>query len=315
VSGGGCGRPVRAPASTAVGRLPSEPGVYRFRDRHGTVLYLGRAADLRSRVRSYWSDLRDRRHLVPMVRSVEQIEAVVCASRHEAAWLERSLLEAELPPWNRTPGGQEVVVYLRLDAREATPGLSVEHETQAPVAGVRWSGPYLGGAQVRRAAAALRRVFPIQYAAGGAAGTHRSLARRLGVDATDRDGLAAAITAILDRRPEAVASLLDRLTDERAQASAARDYERAERTQRELHALEWVTSPQRLARRDGRDCDVHGWAAGVLFGLTIRGGRPIAWTQQLAEPAAAQRRLATTPADLRAFASDNAQLAGRLCAG
>jgi excinuclease ABC subunit C len=67
------------------GRLPRAPGVYRFRDAAGHVLYTGRATKLRRRVASYWSDLRDRGHLAPMVTRVTGIEAVACDSGHEAA--------------------------------------------------------------------------------------------------------------------------------------------------------------------------------------------------------------------------------------
>jgi GNAT superfamily N-acetyltransferase len=105
-----------------VARLPSEPGVYRFRDAGGRVLYVGRATTLRSRVGSYWSDLRGRWHLTRMVAQVARIEAVACGSVHEAAWLERNLLETAMPRWNRTPGGQENWVYIRLSRQpSATP--------------------------------------------------------------------------------------------------------------------------------------------------------------------------------------------------
>src|SRR5690349_18988751 len=125
-------------------RLPSAPGVYRFRDCGGRVLYVGRAVDLRRRVGSYWRDLGDRQHLRAMVVRVARIEAVVCDSAHEAAWLERNLLERTLPPYNRTRGGQEVPVYLRLDGRPAAPGVSVVHDVR-PARGVTHFGPYLGG--------------------------------------------------------------------------------------------------------------------------------------------------------------------------
>ena len=84
-------------------RLPAAPGVYRFSDAGGRVLYLGRAVSLRRRVVSYWGDLGDRGHLAPMVARTARVEAVVCDSAHEAAWLERNLLRASLPPWNRAP--------------------------------------------------------------------------------------------------------------------------------------------------------------------------------------------------------------------
>jgi excinuclease ABC subunit C len=106
--------------SAVIARLPLTPGVYRFRDAAGQVLYLGRATVLRRRVASYWSDLRDRGHLAPMVARVRRIEAASCDSAHEAAWLERNLLTSSLPPWHRTMGGQERPVYIRLDPRSCT---------------------------------------------------------------------------------------------------------------------------------------------------------------------------------------------------
>jgi excinuclease ABC subunit C len=139
-----------------VRQLPSAPGVYRFRDGRGRVLYVGRATELRGRVASYWSDLRDRPHLARMVAAVARVEAVVCDSVHEAAWLERNLLEESLPRWNRTPGGQEVPVYLVLDDGPAKPGLKVTH---LPVPG-RIFGPYLGGLRARLALSALHRIHP-----------------------------------------------------------------------------------------------------------------------------------------------------------
>jgi excinuclease UvrABC nuclease subunit len=106
-------------------------------------------------VGSSWGDLGDRRHLASMVTRIDRVEAVACDSEHEAAWLERNLLEHRLPPWNRT-GGPEVPVYIRLDPGPAAPGLRVVHEHERS-AGGRHFGPYLGGARVRLAASGLHR--------------------------------------------------------------------------------------------------------------------------------------------------------------
>ncbi len=81
----------------AVRQLPHGPGVYRFVDAYGRRLYVGRAVDLRRRVASYWGDLGGRWQLQSMVGAVKRIQAVVCASEHEAAWLERNLLEEFKP--------------------------------------------------------------------------------------------------------------------------------------------------------------------------------------------------------------------------
>ena len=136
--------------------LPQAPGVYRFRDQAGRVLYIGRAVSLRRRVPSYWGDLGDRAHLAPMVARIARVEAVVCDSAHEAAWLERNLLERRLPPWNRSPGGQEAEVWIRLSASPRAPGLTVVRQ---PAPGD--FGPYLGGQKVRDAVSGLGRVLPL----------------------------------------------------------------------------------------------------------------------------------------------------------
>jgi len=117
--------PVASPRDQAA-RLPLGPGVYRFRDATGRVLYLGRATSLRRRVASYWGDLGDRGHLAAMVARIARVEAVPCASAHEAAWLERNLLERSKPPWNRSAsGGQEAEVWIRLSASADAPGVRV----------------------------------------------------------------------------------------------------------------------------------------------------------------------------------------------
>ena len=160
----------------AVAALPVAPGVYRFRDSGGRVLYVGRAGELRRRVSSYWGDLRDRRHLRRMMPRVVRIEALVCDSAHEAAWAERNLLERSLPQWNRIVGGLEVPVSIGLDASPESPrlGLASAHR---PVPGVRCFGPYLGAGKVKLAVSGLERLFPLGHAGPGRTAGERELAR------------------------------------------------------------------------------------------------------------------------------------------
>lgn len=158
------GPPAASPRAT-VARLPLGPGVYRFRDAAGRVLYVGRAVCLRRRVASYWYDLRDRGHLAAMVARIARVEAVPCASAHEAAWLERNLLERRTPPWNRSrSGGQEAEVWIRLSQSADVPGVAV---ARRPRSGdrARYFGPYLGGQKARDAVSGLGRVLPLGPAA------------------------------------------------------------------------------------------------------------------------------------------------------
>jgi excinuclease ABC subunit C len=303
---------------SAVASLPAEPGVYRFRDERDRVLYVGRAVNLRRRVASYWGDLGLRGHLAPMVARIARMQALVCDSEHEAAWLERNLLERGLPRWNRTPGGQEVPVYVRLDLRPRSPGLSVVHEAR-PSSHARYFGPCLGGLKVRLAVSAVHRVWPVAYAADGLRGALRDLAGVRGVHPGHRAGLIDAITALLNREPEAVAGFRAELLRRRDGAARELAFELAARLQDEIRAVDWVTSEQKVTRADPGDADVYGWAmngdgepGGVLVSLGIRGGRLIRWRQRSCGPDAAGRLVAGTPAEWRPFARRNAELAARL---
>ena len=129
--------------------LPHQPGVYILRDATGRVIYVGRSRDLSSRVRTYWSDLGDRRHLVRMVERVAWLEPVVCASEHEAAFLESDLIGRHRARYNRTLG-MESCVWMRLDANPSAPSLDVVHEAH-PGDGAAWFGPYLGWEAARHA--------------------------------------------------------------------------------------------------------------------------------------------------------------------
>jgi excinuclease UvrABC nuclease subunit len=153
------------------------------------VLYLGRATHLRQRVGSYWSDLRDRRHLRRMVPHIARIEAVACDSVHEATWLERNLLERAKPRWNRTRGVESPVCIL-LEHRAGAPRLRVAHWPvhDAPGPPVETFGPYLGGTRARLAVSALDRVLPLRYTADRLGGCDRDLARMRGSLPPTADG-------------------------------------------------------------------------------------------------------------------------------
>lgn len=287
--------------------LPREPGVYRFRDERGRVLYVGRATELRSRVGSYWGELHGRRHLRRMVAAVVRIEAVTCASVHEAAWLERNLLEESLPRWNRTRGGQEVPAYLRLDGRPATPGLRLTHDAGQAVAGVRVFGPYLGGARARLAVGALHRLHPLAYATTALTGAERDLAAQRGVTAADREELVAALVAVLQRDPVAVATARHNLETVRDRAAGSLAFELAGRVQEELAALAWITAPQQVTTLDPVDYAVQGWSDGWLVSFAVRDGRVRSWSQRRS----AQPRPAL-PEAWAGFAQRNAELAATL---
>ena len=240
-----------------------------------------------------------------MVPQIDCVEAVECDSEHEAAWLERNLIEQSKPRWNRAIGGLEVEVYIGLHRR-----LDVRHEQVGP--GLLF-GPYLGGEKVRLGISGLHRVIPLAYAGERLSGSDRDMARVLGVEPGSHADLIAAASAVLNRDPEAATRVRLELQARRDAAATALAYELAARIHAELDGLEWVVAEQKVTRLDpGSDLDVHGWADGILISLNMRNGRIRVWSQRPCDANEAKSKVDATPVEWRAFAQRNAALAARL---
>ena len=129
------------PPISAAASLPLAPGVYRFRDQAGRVLYIGRAVSLRRRVLSYWGDLGDRGHLAPMVARIARVEAVICDSAHEAAWLERNLARSIAAVLSRDQAAVASVraeLAARRDAAAAALAFEFAGKLQAELEALDW---------------------------------------------------------------------------------------------------------------------------------------------------------------------------------
>jgi DNA polymerase-3 subunit epsilon len=139
--------------------LPRAAGVYVFRDRIGRPLYVGKASNLRTRVRSYFSS-DDRRKIGPMLRETHAIDHIVCRSTLEAAVLESRLIATQLPRYNRQGTGRRRYVYVKLTLNEPFPRLAVVRVPRAD------GGLYLGPVSSTRAARlvvdAIERVVPLR---------------------------------------------------------------------------------------------------------------------------------------------------------
>lgn len=303
---------LRARASASV--LPTEPGTYRFRSEAGRVLYVGRAVNLRRRVQSYWGDLGDRPRLYAMVAQIGAIEAVVCDSEHEAAWLERNLLVRHKPRWNRTVGGQETPCWIRLDLRPGRAGLSVVYGVEPEADDVLVVGPYLGSTRTRLAVAALDRAYAVRYAEDRLSGSARDMARIRGVEVADRAWLASQITAVLAREPDALDSALERLAALRDAAAAKLAFETAARIQEESEGLRWAASVQRVTSSvaSAGETAFHGWSDGLLVRFGLRDGVLDSWTVRPAGAVTGARRAGETPPEWVEFADRNARLAAAL---
>jgi DNA polymerase-3 subunit epsilon len=141
--------------------LPHAPGIYRFVGRDGRVLYVGKARDLRARVKSYfYGDERKKvDDLLGEVRSVEHEETP--GGELEALVLEARQIRRHEPKYNRRGRTWRRFAYLKLDPSEAYPRLKVVHRARAGD-GCRYLGPFSGGAAARLAKEALEEISPLR---------------------------------------------------------------------------------------------------------------------------------------------------------
>jgi DNA polymerase-3 subunit epsilon len=141
-------------------RLPRKPGVYLFRDRDGRVLYVGKATNLRARVRSYFAS-DDRRKVPQLLRELATIEHRVCASAFEAEIRELRLIQSLAPRFNRRGKSPRSGAYLKL-TDERFPRLTVTRRASADAAGL---GPFASTAAAHLVREAIETAVPLRRCA------------------------------------------------------------------------------------------------------------------------------------------------------
>ena len=139
-------------------RLPRKPGVYLFRDRDGRVLYVGKAANLRARVRSYFST-DDRRKVPQLLRETMSIDHLVCRGPLEAAVREIRLIQAFQPRFNRQAKVWRKYAYLKL-TNERFPRLAVTRVAKAD--GATYLGPLPSSAVAHLVREAIESALPLR---------------------------------------------------------------------------------------------------------------------------------------------------------
>lgn len=140
-------------------QMPSRPGVYRMLDAHGTVLYVGKAKDLKRRVASYFSRSLNRR-LQTMVAQIADIEVAVTRTEGEALLLENNLIKSLRPRFNVLLRDDKSYPYIRLSVRDEFPRLAFYRGSRK--GGDRFFGPYPSAWSVRETLQLLQKIFPVR---------------------------------------------------------------------------------------------------------------------------------------------------------
>jgi excinuclease ABC subunit C len=139
--------------------LPAMPGVYLFKDKEGKIIYVGKAANLNSRIRSYFGAPSKLPFKVQRLQSkTEDLEFVVTNSEQEALLLECNLIKKYSPRYNVRLKDNKTFPYLKIDINEDWPGVSVTRRVQKD--GARYFGPFANAGSVRKTLRLIKKIFP-----------------------------------------------------------------------------------------------------------------------------------------------------------
>ena len=145
--------------STRLAAVPLEPGVYLHRDAGGKVLYVGKSASLRDRLRSYFGSKKNLDpKSVELVSRIDDFEYIVTASEQEALLLENSLIKEHKPKYNIRLKDDKTYPYIKVDLAEDFPRIYVTRRTAND--GARYFGPFASAGSVRKTLDLLKRLFP-----------------------------------------------------------------------------------------------------------------------------------------------------------
>lgn len=140
-------------------QLPKEPGVYFHKNREGEVIYVGKAAILRNRVRQYFqSPERKDAKTRALVAEIYDTDWITVDTEMDALFLESEMIKRYMPKWNILLRDDKSVTYVRIDMKSEVPYVSMTRNPEDD--GAEYFGPYYGKAPIATALRILRRIFP-----------------------------------------------------------------------------------------------------------------------------------------------------------
>jgi len=271
----------------APGSIPESPGVYRFHDGRGRVIYVGKAKNLRARLNSYFADFA---HLHPrtqsMLTSAAGVDWTVVGTEVEALQLEYSWIKEFDPRFNVRYRDDKSYPYLAVTMDEEYPRVMVMRGARRR--GTRYFGPYAHAWAIRETVDTLLRVFPVRTCSAGVFKRARQIGRpcllgyigKCSAPCVERIGQAEhyrLAEEFCDFMAGQTARFTRRLEAEMRAAAAAEEYERAARLRDDIQALERALEKQAVVLPDGTDCDVIALAGDQLEAAVqvfyVRGGR------------------------------------------
>ena len=289
-----------------VSRVPTQPGCYLWKDAKGDVIYVGKAKNLRARMRQYVT-LQDERQKIPlMMQLVASFDYIVVETEHEALVLERNLIGQYHPYFNVDLKDDKSYPFIAITKGDLYPAIKYTRERHKP--GTRYFGPYTDSRAARETIDTLRKVIPICSAScaewrrcrriveshKGEEDIVNMICAQNGRPCFDYHvgrGPGACVGAISPadyaknvKRVERFLSghrkdVVDELTSEMTDAAEALDFERAARVKRRLEVIRGLDDRQQVVFPSSVDIDVIGFyreetiSAACVF--VVREGRTV----------------------------------------
>ncbi|MDB3871262.1 excinuclease ABC subunit UvrC [Euryarchaeota archaeon] len=237
--------------------LPANPGVYLFKQKDGRVLYVGKANNLKERVRSYFSRNPDRKMIPTLVEKSNKIDFIVTQNPAEALVLERELIRKHKPRYNSMLKDDKSFPYICLTNEEYPRIIYTRFPSDDSI---RW-GPFPDAGAAKRVIQLIRRYFGIRdedcRGKDGCLAMHIGLCRGPCFDPEGYEKLVNAAKGVLNGN---AGKLILDLNNEMENYSINLDYENAAKTRDLISAVQIIISQQIIDSRFYQDCDAVGFA-------------------------------------------------------
>jgi excinuclease ABC subunit C len=269
------------------GSIPTQPGVYRFRDARGRVIYVGKAKNLRARLSSYFQDIGNlHQRTAAMVTTGASVEWTVVNTEVEALQLEYSWIKEFDPRFNVKYRDDKSYPWLAVTVGDEFPRVMVGRGAKRK--GTRYFGPYSHAWAIRETVDILLRVFPMRSCSNGVFKRSGQIGRPCLLGYIGKCVAPCVGNVTADEHREIVDDFCDfmagqtrpfirRIEKEMYAASDAEDYERAARLRDDLGAINRALEKQQVVLGDGADADVVALAEDPLEVAVqifyVRGGR------------------------------------------
>jgi excinuclease ABC subunit C len=246
--------------------LPARPGCYLMKDSAGQIIYVGKAVNLRSRVRSYFHERVDSPKTVQLVKHIADLETIVVSSELEALILEMNLIKKHRPRYNVRLKDDKRYPYVKVHWADPFPKVTVTRRMDQD--GSRYFGPYTSVWAVHQTLGLLRKIFPYLTCDRVITGhdpraclyydIKLCCAPCIGV--TSKEEYRAMIDDLCKFLQGRTEPVVKRLRAEMMQASEALEYEKAAATRDQLVAIDRVVEKQKVITAEQVDSDVIAFA-------------------------------------------------------